>query len=58
MIAICWLIWTVNTIMCYIILMNFLIAIISEAYEEIIDKGEQTTYEAKAKLNMEALSLF
>ena len=58
MVGVCWVIWILNTIMCYIILMNFLIAIISECYEEIIDKGEQTDYSAKADLNLEALMMY
>ena len=54
MMAFClWGLWLFNNLYMVIILLNFLISIVSEAYSEALDLHVQTTYQQKCELNYE-----
>jgi uncharacterized membrane protein YphA (DoxX/SURF4 family) len=41
------LIWLAQTALAFVVLMNFLVAIVSDAYADIMDKREQVDYNIK-----------
>lgn len=53
MIFLIWTIWFFNQFMCLIILLNFLIAIISQSYEQVMTLKIQVKYMHKSELNRE-----
>lgn len=53
-----WLFWFLNQFMMLIILLNFLIAIISETYNNVSNDREMYSYKVKANLNAECYSIF
>lgn len=52
-ITIIWLIWFANAFFVFIILLNFLIAIISQSFEEVMSKSLNFQYKHSAELNRE-----
>ena len=54
MINLIWGFWLFQVVICLIVLLNFLIAIISQAYEDTINKTDQFLYLHRAALNLEA----
>lgn len=40
----CWVIWSLNIFIIFIILMNFLIGIISQTYDDVSEKAMQFIY--------------
>ena len=53
MVYICWIIWMLNQFFILVILLNFLIAIICQSYEEVLSKQIVTKYTKKCELNRE-----
>lgn len=53
-----WIIWLIAVIISNIIFMNFLIAVISESYEKIMQKMTSQTYKGKVDLIYERESQF
>lgn len=53
MIVIIWLVWLLEIFFVLIILLNFLIAIISQSYEEVMLKSLMNKYHHRAELNRE-----
>ena len=49
------IVWLLQSILAFVVLMNFLIAIVSDAYADIMDKREQVDYAIKADLTLESL---
>ena len=47
--------WFINQILVQIILLNFLISVISNSYQRVIDHEVLITYTSKAELNREFL---
>jgi len=58
MIAIVWLFWFIMNVFNVVILLNFLIAFISETYEEVYDRDLIDDFSNKAQLNFEARQIF
>lgn len=58
MIYIIWLIWMFNQIFNLIILLNFLIAIVSQSYDRVISASIQYQYKHKSELNLETQRFF
>ena len=58
MIVIIWGAWLINIIIGTIMLLNFLIAIISESYAEVLDKQKFYRYQHKCEINLECLIFF
>jgi len=58
MIAIVWLVWFIMNVFNVVILLNFLIAFISETYEEVYDRDLIDDFSNKAQLNFEARQIF
>ena len=54
MIGVIWVFWFLNQFFCLIILLNFLIAIVSESYEEIVSESLTFMYEHRAQMNTES----
>jgi len=48
-----WATWLFNSFLLMIILLNFLIAILCEAFDEVNQKAMQHTYIARAAMNRE-----
>ena len=57
MLTMIWIYWVLNTFMGLIILLNFLIAMISQSYEEVLSTYSQTLYSDRASLNQECALL-
>ena len=56
-----WLVWFVNTFFTIIVLLNFLIAVITESYSLVVQKQQVFAYLHKSELNAECyefLSVF
>jgi hypothetical protein len=53
MIYIVWFIWLFNIILMVIILLNFLIAVISQTYERVVSQQVRFSYSNKAEMNLE-----
>jgi hypothetical protein len=53
MIVITWLNWWLNHYIMLIIILNFLIAIISQSYEQVMTTSEVTKYEQRCQMNIE-----
>lgn len=58
MITLIWFIWTANQFLCLIILLNFLIAIISQSYEQVMTKKKIVKYLHRSELNRECFLFF
>ena len=58
MIMIIWFIWIFHQFVILIILLNFLIAIISQSYEDVMSKSEQMKYKTRVDLNLECLQTY
>lgn len=52
-IMVLWLIWDIQIFIMLIMLLNFLIAIVSQTYEDVMDKHDQISYLFRAELNRE-----
>ena len=48
-----WVLWAINIIYMQIMLLNFLIAIISQSYDKIIAAGLVVQYKARCQFNAE-----
>jgi len=57
MINLVWLIWLGNQFVNLIILLNFLIAVISQTYEKVISQQQTHNYMHKAELNNEVFQM-
>jgi hypothetical protein len=53
MISLVWIIWFLNQLLVFIILMNFLIAVIFQSYDRSMSNYSVTKYALKCKLNLE-----
>ena len=53
MICLIWIVWLLEIFFVLIVLLNFLIAIISQSYEEVMLKSLQNKYHHRAQLNRE-----
>ena len=53
MVTLIWLTWLINIFFLCVILLNFLIAIISESYEFVLSTSQQNMYIHRAVLNRE-----
>jgi len=56
-IALIWFVWLFNQFLNLIIMLNFLIAVISQVYEAVVSNQEQLNYKHKAELNHEFFML-
>ena len=56
MIYLCWFGWAIQAFIMVVILLNFLIAVISQTYERINSEKVIYTYQDKADLNLEYYS--
>lgn len=52
-ITLIWVMWIMNIALMLIVLMNFLIAIISESYAAVMEAKTQYVYKDKAEMNLE-----
>ena len=57
MIYILWLIWYITTILMCIVLLNFLIAYISQSFERVVDTQTSETYLQRCNLNRDCYLL-
>jgi len=48
-----WVIWFLNQWFIFMILLNFIIALISQSYDDVMEKQMETEYLQKTKLNRE-----
>jgi hypothetical protein len=48
-----WIIWISQTYIMAIIMLNFLIAFVTQAYEEVITKQSQSQYQHKSEMNLQ-----
>jgi hypothetical protein len=48
-----WAVWLLNQFMCLIVLLNFLIAVISQVYDNVVAESQQIMFINKAMLNVE-----
>lgn len=55
MIGVIWVFWFIHQYLVLIILLNFLIAIISESYENVMSEETQQKYMHRCELNLECL---
>lgn len=53
MVTYAWLLWVSNAFFMLIILLNFLIAIISQSYDSVMTRQEQIVYHARCEFNVE-----
>ena len=53
MMTLIWAIWLANIFFCLIILLNFLIAIIGQSYEQVMERKNQFKYQHRSELNRE-----
>lgn len=52
MVYIIWFVWTMNQLVVFIILLNFLIAMISQSYEQVMSISTQGLYKHRRDLNV------
>ena len=57
MIIIIWSVWIFHQFMILIMLLNFLIAIISQSYEDVMSKSQIFKYKTRVDLNLECLRI-
>ena len=57
MISMIWTLWIIHQFVNMIILLNFLIAIISQSYENVMSKSAIFKYKQRAQLNQECLMM-
>ena len=57
MISLIWLMWISHQFLILIVLLNFLIAIISQSYENVMSKQEIYKYQQRVQMNKECLQL-
>ena len=55
MIGVIWMFWFIHQYLILIILLNFLIAIISGSYEDVMSQETQQKYMHRCELNLECL---
>ena len=55
MITIVWSLWVTHQLLMLVIMLNFLIAIISQSYENVMSKSVILKYRQKIQLNFECL---
>jgi hypothetical protein len=55
MIALIWFIWVTQQLLILIILLNFLIALVSQSYENVKSKEEIYKYKQRVEMNRESL---
>lgn len=48
-----WVIWISQTYIMAIIMLNFLIAFVTQAYEEVVTKQSQSQYQHKCEMNLQ-----
>ena len=48
-----WLIWVIGVIALNMIFMNFIIALISNSYDKVVEKAEAESYRVKANMIVE-----
>ena len=53
LIGLLWLVWILNQVFVFIILLNFIIAVISQSFERVMNKSSYIKYHHKALLNRE-----
>ena len=53
MVLVVWLVWLANQFLCLIILLNFLIAVISQVYDNVVAEQKLVAYIHRAELNKE-----
>jgi len=56
MVSIIWLIWFMHQFLCLIILLNFLIAVVSQSYDEVMSKAILMKFKNMIDMNGECLS--
>ena len=52
MILIVWCIWFVQTYLMAIIMLNFLVAFVSQAYEKVTGEHNYSQYESRCEMNL------
>lgn len=57
MVTIIWSVWVLHQLIILVVMLNFLIAIISESYESVMSKSEIFKYNQRAQLNVECLQI-
>lgn len=57
-IYIIWFVWLLNQLLILIVLLNFLIAVISQSYENVMNKSVQFKYLQRCELIREAAIVF
>ena len=57
MITLIWLVWVLHQFLVLVILLNFLIAIISQSYENVMTKLEIFKYKTRVDFNLECLQV-
>ena len=57
MISLVWTVWVLHQFLVLIILLNFLIAIISQSYENVMTKLEVFKYKTRVDFNLECLQV-
>ncbi|CDW74458.1 UNKNOWN [Stylonychia lemnae] len=58
LVVLTWLIWLVAVMTLYIVFMNFIIAVISESYERVMQKLVAESYRVKANMIVEREQFF
>jgi hypothetical protein len=53
MISVIWIVWFVHQFLILIILLNFLIAIVSGSYEDVMSKESEHKYMHRTEMNLE-----
>lgn len=56
--SIIWLFWLLNVFLMVIVLLNFLIAEVSQTYDKVKSQGKMLLYQKKAELNLLAYKIF
>ena len=56
--TIVWLFWVLNIFIMLIVLLNFLIAEVSQTYDKVKSQGDMLLYQKKAELNLLAYKIF
>ena len=57
MIMVIWMVWIIHQFMTLIMILNFLIAIISQSYENVMSKSQILKYKTRVDLNLECLQV-
>ena len=55
MISLIWMLWLFHQMIILVVLLNFLIAIISQSYENVMSKSMIFKYRQRVQLNLECL---